>query len=340
MARTQRKEEAKAARARGKEALKVARAHWATPTGRAEAALICAGLPTRGIEVILFEESKSPPLGEAHVPGQMVAVDHVNGCVVVALRGSSCLRDALLDLDCKPELLSLGGMAGQAHAGMLRSARRLNQPLAAAVELGLAKLGGAPRVVLCGHSLGAGVAALLAALWTDSDTFAGVDVECLAFACPQVFDAGLAEAMRPHTTSFILGDDCVPCLGLASAIELRDALIRVQKPADPDSPGALGLSEITEAARSYDIEQLVAIHADIRQSVGSSTPRLVPPGYLVRLAPGYRPVATSRATLDELVLHKDMVFAHLPRRYLAAVQEAQASFQGRCNSQAPIRSSL
>merc|ERR1740130_2117121 len=105
----------KLARVQGKEALQAAEAHWQTHAGRGASALICAGIPANGIEVIYFDESKKPLPGELHVPGNMVAVDHVCGCVVVALRGSSCLRDVLLDLDCKPAPLNVGGIGGHAH---------------------------------------------------------------------------------------------------------------------------------------------------------------------------------------------------------------------------------
>merc|ERR1712151_925708 len=112
-----------------------------------------------------------------------------------------------------------GGLDGVAHGGMLLAARRVDSVVAAIAEDGLAKL--APeqrkRIMVCGHSLGAGVAALLVALWRDAGRFAGVDVQCLAFACPQILNQQLAATLSNHTTSVIAGQDLVPRLSLASA---------------------------------------------------------------------------------------------------------------------------
>merc|ERR1719221_257454 len=134
------------------------------------------------------------------------------GRVVISLRGTSSATDALTDLVCHPVPIQLGAHDGIAHAGMLRAARRLDAALFELAEAGLSRLGSqAPRrVVICGHSLGAGVAALLSALWRDRGCLPGVDVKCFAFACPQVLDSSLALAQSGHTTSIIVGDDLVP----------------------------------------------------------------------------------------------------------------------------------
>ncbi|CAE8698967.1 unnamed protein product, partial [Polarella glacialis] len=254
------KEAMRAARLRGREALKAARLHWQTPAGRAAAALTCAGLTTDGLEVLRFEESTRPSQGEVHLPGQLVVVDHSMGCVVVALRGSSCLRDVILDLNFKPESFTLGACQGIAHAGMLRAARSLDEPIAAAVQLGLQKLSGPGKVLLCGHSLGAGVASLLTALWTDSKRLPTAELRCLAFACPQVLGAKHAAAAASHTTSFVLGADCVPCLGLASATDLRNALMCLQDPAAYGLDSNFSASALLALAERSDTPALAAAH--------------------------------------------------------------------------------
>ncbi|CAE8650429.1 unnamed protein product, partial [Polarella glacialis] len=219
-----------------------ARAVAASGGGAGEQALASAQV-TGSVKVLSFVEHSS----EIFVPGYMVAVDYEVGCVVVALRGTSSARDALVDLVCEPTELELGGLRGFAHGGMLRAAQHLARPLAEAAHRGLEELTRSsapgddtvpprasppvarPRVVLCGHSLGAGVAALIAALWRDSGEMP-CEVQCVAFACPQVPDASLSQALCNHTTSIVLGDDLVPRLSLSTVQDLREAFLRLNDP--------------------------------------------------------------------------------------------------------------
>ena len=130
-------------------------------------------------------------------------------CVVLALRGTSSARDVLMDLVCEAVVCELGGVAGEAHGGMLRAAERLSDRLLTLVLRGLDLLEPrAPRsphvpdVLLTGHSLGGGVAALLAALWRDRAALPpGRRLQCLTFGCPQVLDAQHALALSNFTTS-------------------------------------------------------------------------------------------------------------------------------------------
>jgi len=276
------------------------------------------------VEVLAFEQSTR----ELYAPGYLAAVDYEHEAVVVALRGTSSMADTLADLVCEPAVVQLGGLDGIAHGGMLKAAQRLDATLASLVEAGLAKL--APtrrsdsplRVRICGHSLGAGVAALLAALWRDAGRFPGVDVRCLALACPQVLDARLAAAVGNHTTSVVLGDDLVPRLSLATAHDLREVLLRLWKPTSYGLPSSLGAQEALEAAERGEADRLAAAHATLRHVACTSPNRLFPAGRLLHLAPGRPPRAVGHEAVDELRITQDMAAAHMPRRYLLALQEA------------------
>ena len=72
-------------------------------------------------------------------------------------------------------------------------------------------------LVLLGHSLGAGVAALLHAHWLlgRSDPFLETPLagKCYAFACPCVCDANLGAALAASVTSVVHTDDIVCRLG-------------------------------------------------------------------------------------------------------------------------------
>eukprot|EP00405_Crypthecodinium_cohnii_P016074 CAMPEP_0206445488 /NCGR_PEP_ID=MMETSP0324_2-20121206/15547_1 /ASSEMBLY_ACC=CAM_ASM_000836 /TAXON_ID=2866 /ORGANISM="Crypthecodinium cohnii, Strain Seligo" /LENGTH=612 /DNA_ID=CAMNT_0053913731 /DNA_START=72 /DNA_END=1910 /DNA_ORIENTATION=+ len=366
-----------------------------------EAALACAGLDVDNVDVLTFKESTQ----EMFVPGYMVAVDHAENAVVVAFRGTSSIADALCDLSCLPEPVVLGGVEGMAHGGMLRAAQGLSGPLSQLVARGLQILDAKSprhleqahprRVVITGHSLGAGVASLLTALWCDSPPAiwgqqaspsnsqaasaaaaatagtdaataagaagasaaaaaaaavadsaapmdvvddvptvppleapqvpgtAGVSIECLAFACPQVLDARLAEAQSEHTMSFIVGDDMVPRLSYATVQDLRNAVLLLSRPGATRPQGLPTPAEILQLETAGEIEALGRAYAALKPLVATSPGRLFPSGRLVQLPPnGGAAWEVDHSAVDELRISSDMGAAHLPRRCLLAVQEA------------------
>lgn len=291
--------------------------------GPGEQALACAGIEGH-VEVLAFEQSQ---LG-LFKPGYLVAVDYEHEQVVVALRGTSSVADVLADLVCKPVALTLGGHEGLAHEGMLRAAQRLDAALAALVERGLERLRlssdlrGPPRVLVTGHSLGAGVAALVTALWRDSGRFPGVSVRCIAFACPQILDADLAASLSNHTTSIIAGDDLVPRLSLATATDLRSAMLLLSNPADHGLDPSLHMRHVFASADRGEANHLADVYLTIRQAACTAPNRLFPPGRLIHLVSGRAPQACSPSTFDELLISPDMAAAHMPRRYLSAIQES------------------
>lgn len=316
------------AKEEGREALRAALADMeGSFGGRGRLALACAGIEnTEQVEVVHFEEAKAPPPGQPHVPGQLIAIDREKGCVVVALRGSSCLRDALVDLDCRPQAVCFGGIEGLAHGGMLQAAQQLAEPLAAVVEAALERVpDGSRRVLLVGHSLGGGVAALLNALWHEGEGRLPVtEMHCLAFGCPQVLDRQLAAAQAHHTTSVVVGVDCVPCLSLATCSDLRDALVAVADPASRGLDAAFGSAQVLQAAAEENRQdELVERYRAIRQIVGSAPHRLYPAGLLVKHIMGEEPRLAEYSVVDEMVVTTDMVAGHMPRRYLASCLELE-----------------
>jgi len=228
---------------------------------------------------------------------------------------------------------------GLAHGGMLRAAQKLDEQLHPTVEAALCKLNGPRRVLLIGHSLGAGVATLLTSIWHDSGRLPSTELQCIAFACPQVLDADLANIARNHTTSFVVGEDVVPCLSLATATELRDAVLLL---ASAECPDHWRPKSIFEAATRGETAELAAIYAEVRARVVgvgevTSIARLYPAGRVLRLPPGSVYAASLGVpvppdvpreihgdALQEMVITGDMALGHLPRRYLAAVREVAA----------------
>lgn len=155
-----------------------------------------------------------------------VALDHATGSIVVSVRGTMSLRDVLTDLTADCENLEVEGVSPRdcfAHKGMVQAARYVYGRL---VNDGIlvGALGIVPeyRVVVTGHSLGAGTAAILALLLKPSYP----SLRCYAFSPPGGL---LSKALSKHAQQFIisvvLGLDLVPRLSLANMDDLKENIL-------------------------------------------------------------------------------------------------------------------
>jgi pimeloyl-ACP methyl ester carboxylesterase len=155
-----------------------------------------------------WASSSSP----AYVPAHFVAVDLHLRALVVSVRGTGHPLDVAADLQIWPERY---GVRGRAHAGMAAAARGLRDALLPRLRGWLAE----PRfdrfrLVVVGHSLGGGTAALLALELASA--LRPTRVRALAFATPAVLDRASARAAAEVVTSFVGGADLVPTLCVGS----------------------------------------------------------------------------------------------------------------------------
>ncbi|KAL7418974.1 hypothetical protein Q5752_006658 [Cryptotrichosporon argae] len=202
---------------------------------------------------------KAPPL--VHY----ITVEHKLKTIVLTCRGTLGLSDVLVDLTCDYKAIEVdGGDADAAylvHSGMHASAvqltaksstvhRTLAESLARWPDYGL---------VLCGHSLGGGVAALLAIISsTPAQTFVrqnraratpfthppittpfvtsitsglppGRPVHCYAYGPPAVASADLARHASGLITSVVQNADVVPTLSLGLLRDLRNIAITLSE---------------------------------------------------------------------------------------------------------------
>lgn len=147
----------------------------------------------------------------------------------MAIRGTLQLQDYVTVLDAAPELVSLCGTTGHAHAGMLAAARGLVQPVLLALAVAVEQRGAAGwPVLLCGHSLGGGICSLLALLLEDLRALGeprlavlgplrAIGIGAAAATC-----ADLGEACRGRVTSLVLGADALPMFSVKGARMLID----------------------------------------------------------------------------------------------------------------------
>ncbi|TPX56879.1 hypothetical protein PhCBS80983_g04230 [Powellomyces hirtus] len=158
-------------------------------------------------------------------PAFFLALDKENWKIVVAIRGTASLHDAIVDLkmDCEPFL------GGYAHQGMAHLSHKL-------LERILPNLTALQRIhpnfdlIITGHSLGAGIASLLTLMLASEphkNTFPRVRGVC--FATPACCTEDLMELAEKYVDSLVLGYDVVPALSEKSLIWLLRELQKFSK---------------------------------------------------------------------------------------------------------------
>ncbi|KAK4052121.1 hypothetical protein OIV83_002415 [Microbotryomycetes sp. JL201] len=205
----------------------------------------------------VFENEKISPIVN------YVAVDHGREAVVLSCRGSLGLSDLLVDLTCSYEPIHVpnGDPAGHyyVHAGMWHSATRMQRGLVhekiKQALLSYPSYG----LVLCGHSLGGGVAALLSILWAcpisvferfkasaglvashpaistafvtspTSGLPAGRPIKCYAYGPPCVASLDLQEYCRGLVISTVHNNDVVPTLSLGLLRDLKTTALNLHE---------------------------------------------------------------------------------------------------------------
>jgi sn1-specific diacylglycerol lipase len=229
-----------------------------------------------------------------------VLVDPEFAAIVVVVRGTFALEDAVTDLTLSPVSLEeagaqygFDGASEYAHAGMFASAEWVSRDLkrTGALESLLGPRGSHPnyRLYITGHSLGAGVAAILALLLHSEFP----TLKCLAFEPPGcVLSTGIS--MQDYILSFVHGDDIIPRLSVTALESLRDDVLemiaRSQVPKfkvlhpnpllrrTKDEKLAHRRTSIPESSFYDQLKEFWAYHRDRKSERGERSAQLCIPG--------------------------------------------------------------
>lgn len=278
-----------------------------------------------------------------------LAVDRPTKRVVVCVRGTLSLPDALTDLHAETISLDfIGEPESYGHAGLWTNARALYDELRRRGRLEeFLKDNPGYRVAVCGHSLGAAVCSALTLLLEHDKAFRG-RVEGYAYAPPPITDLALAtrESTQKLITSVVFNNDMICHLSVANVLTLCQQIIECVR---ANSKSKFAIWRGVCAARSScsgsckDANEAVSLLSDDgkdnKQALSPSTRgTLEYPGDLKldenkNLRPCYppgrvyhvlAPAGTGRApcvypvmndSFSEIIVSTGMAYEHLPHQY-------------------------
>eukprot|EP00656_Telonema_subtile_P044810 TRINITY_DN51063_c0_g2_i1.p1 TRINITY_DN51063_c0_g2~~TRINITY_DN51063_c0_g2_i1.p1 ORF type:complete len:513 (+),score=151.28 TRINITY_DN51063_c0_g2_i1:132-1670(+) len=268
-----------------------------------EAAAALTGVPRE--HVLLFESSSS-----MYCPGHVLLVDQQCGCVVLAVRGTMRPQDLLTDLVCESSPLE-GCPSASVHSGFQQASERLfertQQPILDALAAH-----GLSQIVLCGHSLGAAVASLLALKWRACLPNPATQVQAFAYAAPCCLSLEAAKECTGVVCSVVCGDDMVPRFNLGVMTDLRTRMLTVHRMGTAHAE-ALCVEVEAGGVLSAEAEGLCEAVRAVRAE------RLYPAGdvlYMAEGAPHAHAVQSEQEQFGELVFSSSMFSTHMPGVYL------------------------
>jgi hypothetical protein len=235
-------------------------------------------------------------------PGHFLLVSHAECAVVLAIRGTLHLADVASDMMARMVPMP-GAPAGTVHSGILKCAQAKLAALLPTIRATLA-LHPTYKLVITGHSLGAGTAAIMAVLLNLDRSLlpANTKVRCFAFAVPAVFsyDIATSRELCGNIVSLAAGDDCVPrlCLGSMKRLQIllsdyiganrRSAIGRMWKAGVSALRRNWKLSAAQQAFLDAHLgpPALAKLIADIEANNGDPSDSHVGPDWAVSFPPG------------------------------------------------------
>jgi hypothetical protein len=158
--------------------------------------------------------------------GHFVAVHYPKKQVLLSIKGTSTFSDVLTDIvgkavphpDYKEDL--------KCHEGIFVAAQMMLEETRHLIEHFFQDY----KVIICGHSLGAGVSTLLGLFLKEE--FPKLDLQVYAFATPACCSRDAALACQSYITSVVNNNDCVPRMTLMNLRMMHKMFMLVDKKLD------------------------------------------------------------------------------------------------------------
>eukprot|EP00668_Euglena_longa_P019942 GGOE01024782.1.p1 GENE.GGOE01024782.1~~GGOE01024782.1.p1 ORF type:complete len:608 (-),score=98.24 GGOE01024782.1:74-1828(-) len=238
-------------------------------------------------------------------PCWMLVHDTTNTALVLALRGTVSMGDVLTDV-CGSAVPFL---AGQGHGGMVEAANSIIHAVLPEIEAFFTSHSDVPRLMVTGHSLGAGTAVLVSMLLRTSNCLQKTQVVCYAFAPPPVLDEAQASACAEYVTSVVFQGDVVPWLCVNNIDNLLGEI-----------------NAINATLKSPHVDADLPVPSSMPSSTMSTSSVESPlylPGrllWLFDLDYTMHCAEPPRTLFNTVPLHSNMVEDHLPGKYAQAVR--------------------
>uniref|UniRef100_A0A3B4E098 Diacylglycerol lipase-alpha n=1 Tax=Pygocentrus nattereri TaxID=42514 RepID=A0A3B4E098_PYGNA len=254
-----------------------------------------------------------------------VAVDHGKKKVVISIRGTLSPKDALTDLTGDSERLPVEEQHGVwlGHKGMVYSAeyikKKLEQEMILSQAFGRDLSKGTMHygLVIVGHSLGAGTAAILSFLLRPQYP----TLHCYSYSPPGgLLSEDAMEYSKEFVTSVVLGKDLVPRIGLSQLEGFRRHLLEVLQKSDKPKwriiVGGTKCIPKTELPMEDDppsqgvtpSNSRLCLHpSDLSIALSASTPL-----YLPGQDPTYSALWGDNKAFDEVIISPAMLNEHMP----------------------------
>ncbi|XP_069123504.1 diacylglycerol lipase-beta-like isoform X2 [Argopecten irradians] len=295
-----------------------------------------------------------------------VAVDRKEKSIVVSVRGTLSLRDALTDMSADCVCIEREGCADwKCHKGIYQAACYIRDELQDKhiLEKAFQQNQGA-RLVITGHSLGAGAAALLAILLKPDYP----DLICFTFSPPGgLLSLEASTCCSDYICSVVLGRDLIPRLGICSMEHLKTSILTAIRRCDRPKyqviasgmwqavcslcPGDNGSScgcridqpLLQETGSAYvtgqrNVEEAIESAIEQSEQCRITFPTMYPPGHVLHIlevdseksccsSPTYFAEWKTPADFQEILVSPDMLTDHLPDNvWKALVQLSDKQF--------------
>ncbi|XP_067105601.1 diacylglycerol lipase-alpha [Osmerus mordax] len=285
-----------------------------------------------------------------------VAVDHGKKKVVISIRGTLSPKDALTDLTGDSERLPLEEQHGTwlGHKGMVYSAEYIKKKLEQEMILSQAfgrDLGKGTMhygLVIVGHSLGAGTAAILSFLLRPQYP----TLQCYSYSPPGgLLSEDAMEYSKEFVTSVVLGKDLVPRIGLSQLEGFRRHLLEVLQKSDKPKwriiaggtkcipKSELPVEDSTQPPPVAPPSARLWLHpSDLSIALSASTP-LYPPGKVIHVVhnhppetccgqeePTYSALWGDNKAFDEVIISPAMLNEHMPHMVMEGLNKVLENY--------------